>query len=50
MNICVNSLYRLSIPQFHSLYSEDVSDEALALLIGEVENGNQNCIDLLCNL
>lgn len=50
MNICVNSLYRLSTPQFHSLYSEDVSDEALALLIGEVENGNQNCIDLLCNL
>ncbi|ECZ7308990.1 deubiquitinase, partial [Salmonella enterica] len=42
MNICVNSLYRLSTPQFHSLYSEDVSDEALALLIGEVENGNQN--------
>ncbi|ECZ7007200.1 deubiquitinase, partial [Salmonella enterica] len=27
-----------------------MSDEALALLIGEVENGNQNCIDLLCNL
>ncbi|EBG8702484.1 deubiquitinase, partial [Salmonella enterica] len=26
MNICVNSLYRLSTPQFHSLYSEDVSD------------------------
>ncbi|ECO4282728.1 deubiquitinase, partial [Salmonella enterica] len=25
-----------------------MSDEALALLIGEVENGNQNCIDLLC--
>ncbi|EEN7935776.1 deubiquitinase, partial [Salmonella enterica] len=25
MNICVNSLYRLSTPQFHSLYSEDVS-------------------------
>lgn len=50
MNICVNSLYRLSTPQFHSLYSEDVSDEALALLIGEVENGNQNCIDLLCIL
>ncbi|EDA5158298.1 deubiquitinase, partial [Salmonella enterica] len=26
MNICVNSLYRLSIPQFHSLYAEEVSD------------------------
>ncbi|EBM0033048.1 deubiquitinase SseL, partial [Salmonella enterica] len=23
MNICVNSLYRLSIPQFHSLYAEE---------------------------
>ncbi|EAC0926825.1 type III secretion system effector deubiquitinase SseL [Salmonella enterica subsp. enterica] len=50
MNICVNSLYRLSIPQFHSLYSEEVSDEVLALLISEVESGNQDCIDLLCNL
>ncbi|ECJ5868181.1 SPI-2 type III secretion system effector deubiquitinase SseL [Salmonella enterica subsp. salamae] len=50
MNICVNSLYRLSIPQFQSLYSEEVSDERLALLISEVENGDQNCIDLLCNL
>ncbi|ECI3853409.1 type III secretion system effector deubiquitinase SseL [Salmonella enterica subsp. enterica] len=50
MNICVNSLYRLSITQFHSLYSEEVSDEVLALLISEVESGNQDCIDLLCNL
>ncbi|EFR8874174.1 type III secretion system effector deubiquitinase SseL, partial [Salmonella enterica] len=50
MNICVNSLYRLSIPQFHSLYSEEVSDEALALLFSAVENGDQNCIDLVCNL
>lgn len=50
MNICVNSLYRLSIPQFHSLYTEEVSDEALALLFSAVENGDQNCIDLVCNL
>lgn len=50
MNICVNSLYRLSTPQFQSLYSEEVSDEVLALLISAVENGDQNCIDLLCNL
>lgn len=50
MNICVNSLYRLSTPQFQNLYSEEVSDEVLALLIREVENGDQNCIDLLCNL
>lgn len=50
MNICVNSLYRLSISQFHSLYAEEVSDETLALLINEVENGDQNCIDLLCNI
>lgn len=50
MNICVNSLYRLSIPQFHSLYTGDVSDETLALLFSSVENGDQNCIDLLCNL
>ncbi|EDN5136395.1 SPI-2 type III secretion system effector deubiquitinase SseL [Salmonella enterica] len=50
MNICVNSLYRLSTPQFQNLYSEEVSDEGLALLIREVENGDQNCIDLLCNL
>ncbi|EEP0950974.1 type III secretion system effector deubiquitinase SseL, partial [Salmonella enterica] len=50
MNICVNSLYRLSIPQFHSLYSEEVSDEALTLLFSAVENGDQNCIDLVCNL
>ncbi len=51
MNICVNSLYRLSTPPVHGLYAEEVkSDETLALLIGEVENGNQNCIDLLCNL
>ncbi len=50
MNICVNSLYRLSIPQFHSLYTEEVSDEALTLLFSAVENGDQNCIDLLCNL
>ncbi|HCM1916053.1 TPA: SPI-2 type III secretion system effector deubiquitinase SseL [Salmonella enterica subsp. salamae serovar 28:r:e,n,z15] len=50
MNICVNSLYRLSIPQFHSLYAEEVSDEALALLFSAVENGDQNCIDLVCNL
>lgn len=50
MNICVNSLYRLSIPQFHSLYAEEVSDETLALLFSSVENGDQNCIDLLCNL
>ncbi|EFW5183194.1 SPI-2 type III secretion system effector deubiquitinase SseL, partial [Salmonella enterica] len=50
MNICVNSLYRLSIPQFHSLYAEEVSDETLALLFSAVENGDQNCIDLLCNL
>ncbi|MGJ2514201.1 SPI-2 type III secretion system effector deubiquitinase SseL, partial [Salmonella enterica subsp. enterica serovar Paratyphi A] len=41
---------RLSTPQFHSLYSEEVSDEALALLFSAVENGDQNCIDLLCNL
>ncbi|EOX8445976.1 SPI-2 type III secretion system effector deubiquitinase SseL [Salmonella enterica] len=50
MNVCVNSLYRLSTPQFESLYSEGTSDEVLALLISEAENGNQNCIDLLCNL
>ncbi len=50
MNICVNSLYRLSTPQFQSLYSKEVSDEVLTLLISEVENGDQNCIDLLCNL
>lgn len=50
MNMNVNSLYRLSIPQFESLYLEEVSDEVLALLINEVENGNQHCIDLLCNL
>ncbi|WP_183059884.1 SPI-2 type III secretion system effector deubiquitinase SseL [Salmonella enterica] len=50
MNICVNSLYRLSIAQFHSLYTGDVSDETLALLFSAVENGDQNCIDLLCNL
>ncbi|EIA4225598.1 type III secretion system effector deubiquitinase SseL, partial [Salmonella enterica subsp. enterica serovar Worthington] len=50
MNICVNSLYRLSISQFHSLYAGEVSDETLALLLSSVENGDQNCIDLLCNL
>lgn len=50
MNICVNSLYRLSTPQFHSLYAGEVSDETLALLFSAVENGDQNCIDLLCNL
>lgn len=50
MTMSVNSLYRLSIPQFESVYSEEVSDEVLALLINEVENGNQHCIDLLCNL
>lgn len=50
MNICVNSLYRLSTPQFHSLYAGEVSDETLALLLSSVENGDQNCIDLLCNL
>ncbi|EEK6842664.1 type III secretion system effector deubiquitinase SseL, partial [Salmonella enterica] len=38
MNICVNSLYRLSIPQFQSLYAEEVSDETLALLFSAVEN------------
>ncbi|ECF5408973.1 type III secretion system effector deubiquitinase SseL, partial [Salmonella enterica] len=47
MNICVNSLYRLSIPQFQSLYAEEVSDETLALLFSAVENGDQNCIDLV---
>ncbi|EFQ7437699.1 type III secretion system effector deubiquitinase SseL [Salmonella enterica] len=50
MTMSVNSLYRLSIPQFESVYSEEVSDEVLALLINEVENGNQHCIDLVCNL
>ncbi|TYN25175.1 type III secretion system effector deubiquitinase SseL, partial [Salmonella enterica subsp. enterica serovar Typhimurium] len=27
-----------------------MSDEALTLLFSAVENGDQNCIDLLCNL
>ncbi|ECM4503545.1 type III secretion system effector deubiquitinase SseL, partial [Salmonella enterica subsp. enterica serovar Senftenberg] len=27
-----------------------MSDETLALLLSSVENGDQNCIDLLCNL
>ncbi|EEN6189255.1 deubiquitinase, partial [Salmonella enterica] len=27
-----------------------MSDETLALLFSAVENGDQNCIDLLCNL
>ncbi|ECR6877294.1 type III secretion system effector deubiquitinase SseL, partial [Salmonella enterica] len=39
MNICVNSLYRLSISQFHSLYAGEVSDETLASLLSSVENG-----------
>ncbi|MEA7604740.1 hypothetical protein ONJ17_25770, partial [Salmonella enterica subsp. enterica serovar Agona] len=42
-----DSLYRLSTPQFHSLYAGEVSDETLALLFSAVENGDQNCIDLL---
>ncbi|HCM1944943.1 TPA: SPI-2 type III secretion system effector deubiquitinase SseL [Salmonella enterica subsp. salamae serovar 30:g,m,s:e,n,x] len=50
MNICVNSLYRLSMAQFQSLYLEEVNDDILALLISAAENGNQNCIDLLCNI
>ncbi len=45
MNICVNSLTDW-LPA-HSLYAEEVLMR-LTLLFSAVENGDQNCIDLLC--
>lgn len=50
MNININSLYQLNTPQFQNLYSKEVSNEVLMLLISAVVSGNQNCIDLLYNL